>query len=211
MQVNASFLTFAHPTQVSSQVYLAATCDYLRVCLTRALLSIFYNVICINRPTLPVSKQASGNLLKKAVAAAHHSVNKTGTCITSSLKYDPTSPPSPIRSHSYEEKQQQKELLLQQHRELQKCFLQMKHHEEIRQIDMAVDGGLEMEEVLGVQENTKEEIDENESRDDDQECQEEENIQEPEVSFLNSHHHCRSRRRHHRHHHHRHHYHRHHH
>ncbi|XP_015761878.1 PREDICTED: zinc finger CCCH domain-containing protein 14-like [Acropora digitifera] len=143
------------------------------------------------KPTLPVSKQASGNLLKKAVAAAHHSVNKTGTCITSSLKYDPTSPPSPIRSHSYEEKQQQKELLLQQHRELQKCFLQMKHHEEIPEIDMAVDGGLEMEEVLGVQENTKEEIDENESRDDDQECQEEENIQEPEVSFLNSHHHCR--------------------
>ena len=74
-------------------------------------------------------------------------------------------------------------------------------------MDMAVNGGLEMEEVLGVQENTKEEIDENESRDDDQECQEEENIQEPEVSFLNSHHHCRSlRHRHrHRHHHHRHH------
>ncbi|XP_044183377.1 zinc finger CCCH domain-containing protein 14-like [Acropora millepora] len=141
------------------------------------------------KPTLPVSKQASGNLLKKAVAAAHHSVNKTGTCITSSLKYDPTSPPSPIRSHSYEEKQQQKELLLQQHRELQKCFLQMKHREEIPEIEMdvAVDGGLEMEEVLGVQENTKEEIDENESRDDDQECQEEENIQEPEAPVIELH------------------------
>lgn len=120
-------------------------------------------------------------------------MNKTGTCITSSLKYDPTSPPSPIRSHSYEEKQQQKELLLQQHRELQKRFLQMKHHEEAPEIemDMAVEGGLEMGEVLSVQENVKEEVDENESKDyDDKECQEEENIQEPEVSLLTYHHHC---------------------
>ena len=36
-QVNGSFLPFGHPTQVSSQVQLVATCDYLRVCLTRAL------------------------------------------------------------------------------------------------------------------------------------------------------------------------------
>ena len=36
-QVNASFLPFSHPTQVSSQVQLGATCDYLRVRLTRAL------------------------------------------------------------------------------------------------------------------------------------------------------------------------------
>ena len=36
-QVNASFLPFGHPTQVSSQVQLAAACDYLRVRLTRAL------------------------------------------------------------------------------------------------------------------------------------------------------------------------------
>lgn len=79
------------------------------------------------RPTLPVSKQASGNLLKKAVTEAHLSVNKP--VLSSSLKYDPTSPPSPIRSHSYEEKQQQKELLLQQHRELQKQFFQMKQAE----------------------------------------------------------------------------------
>ena len=35
-QVNASFLPFGHSTQVSSQVQLAATCDYLRVRLTRA-------------------------------------------------------------------------------------------------------------------------------------------------------------------------------
>lgn len=34
--------------------------------------------------------------------------------------YDPTSPPSPIKVHSMEEKRQQKEILLQQHRELQK-------------------------------------------------------------------------------------------
>ena len=79
------------------------------------------------RPTLPISKQASGNLLKKAVTEAHLSVNKP--VLSSSLKYDPTSPPSPIRSHSYEEKQQQKELLLQQHRELQKQFFQMKQAE----------------------------------------------------------------------------------
>lgn len=79
------------------------------------------------KPTLPVSKQASGNLLKKAVTEAHLSVNKP--VLSSSLKYDPTSPPSPIRSHSYEEKQQQKELLLQQHRELQKQFFQMKQAE----------------------------------------------------------------------------------
>ena len=37
MQVDASFLPFGHPTQVSSQVQLAATCDYWRVRLTRAL------------------------------------------------------------------------------------------------------------------------------------------------------------------------------
>lgn len=80
------------------------------------------------KPTLPPSKQASGNLLKKAVAEAHLSVNKP--LISSSLKYDPTSPPSPIVSHSYEEKQYQKELLLQQHRELQKQFLQMKQDRE---------------------------------------------------------------------------------
>ncbi|XP_020605748.1 zinc finger CCCH domain-containing protein 14-like [Orbicella faveolata] len=79
------------------------------------------------KPTLPVSKQASGNLIKKAVTEAHLSVNKP--VLSSSLKYDPTSPPSPIRSHSYEEKQQQKELLLQQHRELQKQFFQMKEAE----------------------------------------------------------------------------------
>ena len=36
-QVNASFLPFGHSTQVSSQVQLAAPCDYLRVRLTRAL------------------------------------------------------------------------------------------------------------------------------------------------------------------------------
>ena len=35
-QVNASFLPFGHQTQVSSQVQLAATCDYLRVRLTKA-------------------------------------------------------------------------------------------------------------------------------------------------------------------------------
>ena len=35
-QVNASFLPFGYPTQVSSQGQLAATCDYLRVRLTRA-------------------------------------------------------------------------------------------------------------------------------------------------------------------------------
>ena len=75
----------------------------------------------------------------------------------------------------------------------------MKHHEEIPEIEtnMAVEGGLEMEEVLGVQENTKEDIDENEIQDDDQECQEEENIQEPEVGLPNSHHYCRSHHYHH--------------
>ena len=62
------------------------------------------------------------------MAEAHLSVNKP--LISSSLKYDPTSPPSPIVSHSYEEKQYQKELLLQQHRELQKQFLQMKQDRE---------------------------------------------------------------------------------
>ena len=36
-QVNASFLPFGHPTQVSSRVQLAAICEYLRVRLTRAL------------------------------------------------------------------------------------------------------------------------------------------------------------------------------
>ena len=36
-QVNAGLSSFGHPTQVSSQVQLAATCDYLRVRLTRAL------------------------------------------------------------------------------------------------------------------------------------------------------------------------------
>ena len=39
-QVNTSFLPFGHPTQVSSQVQLAATCDHLRVRLTRALETI---------------------------------------------------------------------------------------------------------------------------------------------------------------------------
>lgn len=87
------------------------------------IIRLFYPI----RPTLPLSKQASGNLLKKAVTEAHLSVNKP--VLSSSLKYDPTSPPSPIRSHSYEEKQQQKELLLQQHRELQKQFFQMKQAE----------------------------------------------------------------------------------
>ena len=75
----------------------------------------------------------------------------------------------------------------------------MKHHEEIPEIEtnIAVEGGLEMGEVLGVQENTKEDIDENEIQDDDQECQEEENIQEPEVGLPNSHHHCRIHHYHH--------------
>lgn len=68
-----------------------------------------------SRPTLPPSKQAPSSLLKKAVAAAHMSVSR----LVPSSTYDPASPPLPIRTHSYEEKQQQKELLLQQHRELQ--------------------------------------------------------------------------------------------
>lgn len=95
--------------------------------LTYKWLNFNIHLFYLIRPTLPVSKQASGNLLKKAVTEAHLSVNKP--VLSSSLKYDPTSPPSPIRSHSYEEKQQQKELLLQQHRELQKQFFQMKQAE----------------------------------------------------------------------------------
>jgi len=37
-QVNACFIPFGHPTQVSSQVQLAGTCNYLWVHLTRALM-----------------------------------------------------------------------------------------------------------------------------------------------------------------------------
>ena len=48
---NASFLPFGHPTQVSSQVQLAATCDYLRVRLTRAL-----DFICIEIKLITITK-----------------------------------------------------------------------------------------------------------------------------------------------------------
>ena len=39
-QISASFFSFGHPTQVPSQVQPAATCDYWRVCLTRALVPV---------------------------------------------------------------------------------------------------------------------------------------------------------------------------
>ena len=77
------------------------------------------------------------------MAEAHLSVNKP--LISSSLKYDPTLPPSPIVSHSYEEKQHQKELLLQQHRELQKQFLQMKQDREESKEAMEEDSDKDME------------------------------------------------------------------
>ncbi|XP_068688101.1 zinc finger CCCH domain-containing protein 14-like [Montipora foliosa] len=139
------------------------------------------------KPTLPISKQATGNLLKKAVAAAHHSVKKPA--LSSSLKYDPTSPPSPIRSHSYEEKQQQKELLLQQHRELQKHFLQMKHQEvsDVETVSV-VESIHEMEEEMPtVQESIQEEVDENERKHDGETQKEENNVQEPEEPVIELH------------------------
>ena len=137
------------------------------------------------RPTLPVSKQASGNLLKKAVAAATHSVSKP--VLSSSLKYDPMSPPSPIRSHSYEEKQQQKELLLQQHRELQKQFLQIKQEEE--GVEEDVQGREESDrEVKGetteVEENLQDEDHNVENKQTEDEHKEVESAQEPEASLL---------------------------
>ena len=151
--------------------------------LTSHYLSSMCLIYC-NRPTLPISKQATGNLLKKAVAAAHHSVKKPA--LSSSLKYDPTSPPSPIRSHSYEEKQQQKELLLQQHRELQKHFLQMKH-QDVSDVETVavVESVHEMEEEIPtVQESIQEEVDENERKHDSETQKEENNVQEPEVILL---------------------------
>ena len=145
----------------------------------------FHLLVYQCRPTLPVSKQASGNLLKKAVAAAHHSVNKP--VISPNLKYDPTSPPSPIRSHSYEEKQHQKELLLQQHRELQKQFLQLKQQEGTaeEEDEGGVDSDREMEgEATEVQENIQEDDDDKtDNKLAEEEHKEVENAQEPEASF----------------------------
>ena len=45
-QVKASFSPFGHPTQVSTQVQLASTCDYLAVRLPRASLSSGRDQIC---------------------------------------------------------------------------------------------------------------------------------------------------------------------
>ena len=122
------------------------------------------------------------------MAAAHHSVNKP--VISSSLKYDPTSPPSPIRSHSYEEKQQQKELLLQQHRELQKQFLQLKQQEDPaeEEDEGGVGSDREMEgEATEVQENIQEDDDgKSENKPADEEHKEVENAQEPEASWESS-------------------------
>ncbi|KAL9958254.1 hypothetical protein ACROYT_G035248 [Oculina patagonica] len=136
------------------------------------------------KPTLPVSKQASGNLLKKAVAEAHLSVNKP--VLSSSLKYDPTSPPSPIRSHSYEEKQQQKELLLQQHRELQKQFLQMKQAEvetKEEEEDEADESDKEMEKESAEQdENVQSDEENQESKEVEEEHKEQEPVIELHVS-----------------------------
>lgn len=86
---------------------------------------LVHTFVSFNRPTLPTSKQATGSLLRRAVAEAHMSVTK----VMHSLTYDPTSPPSPKKVQSLEEKKQQKEILLQQHRELQKQ-LQTKEFEE---------------------------------------------------------------------------------
>ena len=133
------------------------------------------------RPSLPPSKQAPSNLLKKAVAEAHLSVSKP--LLSSSLKYDPLSPPSPIRSHSYEEKQQQKELLLLQHRELQRQFRQMEQGtEEVHeQVNEESDG--RDEETVGKQEGEIEEKKHMEkvSTDADQETSD---VQEPEVGMV---------------------------
>ena len=138
------------------------------------------------RPTLPPSKQASGNLLMKAVAAAHHSVKKPA--LSSSLKYDPTSPPSPIRSHSYEEKQQQKELLLQQHRELQKQFLQMKQVDESVEDEDNVEeeeSSREIEEEsTAVEEEGQDYNEGNEERVAEEEHKQVETTQEPEASLF---------------------------
>lgn len=119
------------------------------------------------------------------MAAATHSVSKP--VLSSSLKYDPTSPPSPIRSHSYEEKQQQKELLLQQHRELQKQFLQIKQEEE--GIDEDVEGREESDrEVKGettqVEEKLQDEDHNGENKQTEDEHKEVESAQEPEASLL---------------------------
>lgn len=136
------------------------------------------------RPTLPPSKQASGNLLMKAVAAAHHSVKKP--TLSFSLKYDPTSPPSPIRSHSYEEKQQQKELLLQQHRELQKQFLQMKQVDEsVEDEDNAEEeSSREIEESTAVEEEDQDYNEGNEEQVAEEEHKLVETTQEPEASLF---------------------------
>lgn len=137
------------------------------------------------RPTLPPSKQASGNLLMKAVAAAHHSVKKPA--LSSSLKYDPTSPPSPIRSHSYEEKQQQKELLLLQHRELQKQFLQMKQVDESVEDEDNVEeeSSREIEEEsTAVEEEGQDYNEGNEERVAEEEHKQVETTQEPEASLF---------------------------
>ena len=70
-------------------------------------------IICCRRSLSP-SKQATSRLFKKAIAEAHMSVNQ----LANSSSYDPTLPPQPMKTNSYAEKQHQKELLLQQHREL---------------------------------------------------------------------------------------------
>ena len=134
-----------------------------------------------------MSKQASGNLLKKAVAEAHLSVNKP--VLSSSLKYDPTSPPSPIRSHSYEEKQQQKELLLQQHRELQKQFLQMKQagveSKEVVEEEDAEGTDKEMEEESTMlDQNVQSEEEKRESKEVKEDNREQVDAQVPEVCYL---------------------------
>ena len=57
MKVKASFSLFGHPTQVSTQIQLATTCDYLLVRLARALVCIlcwlprvFYNISLLFSP-----------------------------------------------------------------------------------------------------------------------------------------------------------------
>ena len=89
------------------------------------------NVVSFIRPTLPPSKQANPALLKKAVKEAQVSVEDV-----QHSEYNPELPASSdmpnISSQNPESKKRQRELLLEEHKKLQRLKSQQEENEENR-------------------------------------------------------------------------------
>ena len=85
------------------------------------------------RPVLPASQQANPNLLKKAMKAAQVSVED----VVGSGEYNPEAPPSSVQTVADpESKKKQREILLEEHKKLQRLKSQQ---EDTKDIDMVRD------------------------------------------------------------------------